>query len=259
MPTPNFSLPIYGPTDTAELDVLLNGQSNAIDAALTANVTSFVGTEAQRGSFPNALKRDGIRYRATDTKRDWLYEGGTWISADVGMYLITPSSVAGAIVQANGLIVPNNGVTSISVNGVFSSRFRDYIVKFGFNFSASTGLGVRLANSGVSEGSNLYNETGMVVNGSVSGSTGANSSAWSGTPVIGGFQVGEFRFKAPAVTNFPKFFEATATIAPGQASGEVRGWLGSRDSTSFDGFQVTNGGGAGTFNNNSYMKVYGLA
>lgn len=34
MPTPNFGLPLYGPSDTAKLDTLLNGQSTALDTAL---------------------------------------------------------------------------------------------------------------------------------------------------------------------------------------------------------------------------------
>lgn len=78
MPTANFNLPIYTTSDTAALDTLLNGQSNAIDAALLANIWSLAGLDAARIALTAPKLREGLRWYSTDTNVSWFYDGTTW-------------------------------------------------------------------------------------------------------------------------------------------------------------------------------------
>lgn len=78
MPTTNFNLPLYTTSDTAALDTLLNGQSNALDTALLAAIWSFGGTDAQRTALAAPKLREGITWRTTDTDLDWWYDGSGW-------------------------------------------------------------------------------------------------------------------------------------------------------------------------------------
>lgn len=79
MPTTNFALPLYTTSDTAQLDTLLNGQSNALDTALLANIWNFAGTDAARIAMTGAKLREGITYRTTDTDLVWYYTGAAWV------------------------------------------------------------------------------------------------------------------------------------------------------------------------------------
>lgn len=78
MPTPNFGLPLYTTADTAALDVLLNGQSNAIDTALLASEGYVIGTDAQRLALTAPRRKEGLKWYSTDTNIGWFYNGTAW-------------------------------------------------------------------------------------------------------------------------------------------------------------------------------------
>jgi hypothetical protein len=92
MPTPNYGLPIYGDDDTSELDVLLNGQSSAVDAALVAlrrEAGASVNSQSARNAlFPSPVHGDHVfrtdlgyvqRYYNDTTQfpaTGWMRDGG---------------------------------------------------------------------------------------------------------------------------------------------------------------------------------------
>lgn len=79
MPTPKYNLPLYGDDDTAALDVLLNGQSNAIEAALVRSLWMLGGTEAERDGQPTALVRNSVLYVASDTGKIYQRRANAWV------------------------------------------------------------------------------------------------------------------------------------------------------------------------------------
>ena len=134
MPTANFNLPLYTTSDTAALDTLLNGQSNALDAALLASEGRIAGTDAARTAMTAPRRKEGLEFRATDTDREWKYDGSNWLSNDMGAYLIIPTSATGAgcSIATDGTVLFSS-VTSNTIagaNGIFSTRFRNYMIKF---------------------------------------------------------------------------------------------------------------------------------
>lgn len=64
MPTPIFDLPLYGDGDTAELDVLLNGQSTALEAALVRMQRQFPqpveGEQERDALFPSPVQGNAV-------------------------------------------------------------------------------------------------------------------------------------------------------------------------------------------------------
>ena len=78
---------------------------------------------------------------------------GTWVSAEElgGMVLVTPSSIAysgtSASIGANGS-VEFSAVTSLSLNGVFTADYDNYMMVMQFSGTAATGVLYRLRSGG---------------------------------------------------------------------------------------------------------------
>ncbi|MDL5351107.1 transporter substrate-binding domain-containing protein [Microbacterium sp. zg-YB36] len=102
MPTPTHNLPYYDDTDTAALDALLNGQSDAIELALNNLAKKFPQPVADEGArndlFPspvhgNAVFREDLGYveryynnTSVFPTTGWMRDGG-----DTGWQTVTPS------------------------------------------------------------------------------------------------------------------------------------------------------------------------
>lgn len=178
MPTSNFNLPLYTRLDTSELDVLLNGQSTAIDVAMLGNIWEFHGTEAQRIALATPKLRDGITFVTTDTKRTWLRSGGTWMTADASGYLVSPVSVAGTgvTIATDGSVVFTNS-SSITVNGVFTSRFKSYDVVWDTVFGSDYGWNLQFCSGGTPDSGASSYKYGMQWSGSGAGAASEGVSA----------------------------------------------------------------------------------
>lgn len=127
--SPNDGDPFDLTTDLAAMQV---SNSTATANAIANNVPPQnyrVGTDAQRRAIPAGQLYEGLTYYTTDTDRNWFYSGTTWLPADPGLYQIRPDSVSGtgATILGNGSVQVTAG-TSVGFNGVFSSRFRQYII-----------------------------------------------------------------------------------------------------------------------------------
>lgn len=244
--TPNFGIPLYTTSDTAKLDTLLNGQATALDTNLMAAMSTKgayrVGTNTQRLALSGGNLYEGLKFYCTDTDREWLYNGTAWIAADG---TITPTSLVGATVDANGYIIPTSGQSLIRLNGIFSSRARAY--QFIFSLSSSTssgGVNLNLTAGGTAYTGSTHNIQRLT---SSAGSTAslplANLGVWSGSGVTGSNIFGEWIIRNPATAGI-KSYTAEAMVAPGTTQfSRENGWIGNVDANVYDGIQLSATGG----------------
>lgn len=248
MPTTNFNLPLYGPTDTAALDTLLNGQSNAMDAALLSTTWRLGGTDAARLALSGARLKEGLEWRTTDTDRDWYYNGSAWQLNDEGLYLITPTSVANGTVSGGATTF--TGVTSVSLNGVFSSRFTDYLIRFRFTGTQNRGS-LRLRNAGTDNtGGTDYKNQYLYNSGDAALTTSyEQTSQWWTAAGTGNRQTSTIQLFYPAQAQATDIINESITIANATISALNTRMGGQHISTStFDGFTLASSSGnfAGT-------------
>lgn len=99
-----------------------------------------------------------------------------FVSKNVGgLNLVVPTSVTGGTVSANGAITIGSGVTSIAVNGVFSSLYDNYKILF-FLDNHNGGASVEFQLQGITSG---YFTTGYYQSFGVSTMTGYSSASTS--------------------------------------------------------------------------------
>ncbi|MFK4760291.1 hypothetical protein ACI3KS_05085 [Microbacterium sp. ZW T5_45] len=241
-----YGKPVY--TDAFNLPLDLQAAVDFADEF--ANVRR--GTSAQRQALVSGKRRAGMLWVETDTGSIYRCDNAlAWVL--VVEPELRPGSVVGGTVDSFGGIVPTSGGTTVRVNNVFSSRFRIYRINFWLSVSTDTGgLGVNLVAAGAPHTAANHHSERLVANGAtVTASSSSGSNAWSGSGITGSNLSGEWIIRNPATTGI-KSFSADASRAPGLAFSQERAWLGSADSTIFDGFQFN--ASAGTFLG-GYVKV----
>lgn len=116
-------------------------------------------TNAQRLALTGGSLFEGLRVRTTDTKSDWLYANSTWVPDNTGAFRMIPTSAVNGTVGADG-VVTFTGASSVSLNGVFTSTFREYDVAWNITTRTVTGgTGVealRLRAAGVDRTTSAY-------------------------------------------------------------------------------------------------------
>ena len=106
---------------------------------------------------------DGQYVYLQDTNTTQFYNGASWQSAGTtpGLNLVTPTSIAnsGGSSSLTGAAVSFTGVTSISINGVFTSTYNNYFLAC--TFTASTGVNprIRLRATGSDTSSGYHSRT----------------------------------------------------------------------------------------------------
>lgn len=270
--TPNLNLykpgggssGILTPDEVADIDRLnanfdlLDAWSVEIDSVSdpATHTKHFKGPATGIGTVPSPALGD--TYQETDgNKVLWKHDGANWLTNEGGLYLIRPTSVVNATVDEKGTVVPVNATTTVSVNGVFSSRFSSYDIHCGINFSAGSQPFMRLRNSGVDETGTAYAAQGVVSSSSVvSGSSSVGTTFWSldaYTTVWHAISLTlftPFRYKGDS----PKFIQAESVGAPGPYKSSLSGYIGNKDAVDYDGFTLYNG----SFNAaSSWIKIYG--
>lgn len=134
--TTNWS--ITYPTSANQITPLETHFANlagSTDTALT-NVRNqsgrYTGTNAQRLALTAATGRsEGTEFYATDTDKNWMYDGTQWLNADPGLYVITPAAApSGFTVGADGSLTATNLASGYrSFDNIFSGRFRNYRIE----------------------------------------------------------------------------------------------------------------------------------
>lgn len=263
---------IWSPSDSDDWDLTVDwaAQSVSIDDAITDAVGEAVaavprdyriGTDTARLALTGGDLYEGLRFRTTDTDRDWLYSGSAWLASDPGLYTVYPTSVSGGTIGADGS-VSFSGASSISLNGIFSARFREYDIRWTITSRTVTGgTGVellRLRAGGVDNSAAVYGwrrfvSSGLSILGAVNGTdTSFSSMASSGFTystksirVVGAFQA-----------NYTHIYNGNGIESDTVGSFEqIVSYNGEhRSSTSFDGFSIVAPAGAYT----GSVRVYGL-
>lgn len=111
-------------------------------------VLPFATSTARTTAIPSPT--DGQYVYLQDTNTTQFYNGSTWQTAG-GISLVIPTSIAnsGGTASLNGGAVTFSGVTSISLNGIFSSGYSWYRIVYYTDASGSTQyLNMRMRNAG---------------------------------------------------------------------------------------------------------------
>lgn len=238
-----------------------NEAATSSEISLIPPSASFTGPDSDRINLTPPELRDGISWYSTNTKRRWAREGGQWVSADGGLYLVQPASIVGGTFVDTR--VSFSGATSVSLNGVFSSRFRNYKILANFTHSTlGAGVSARMRAGGVDlSGASDYGNARVYLSGisAVSGSY-TSTSAWNPAGAAGNtFQLSADIF-SPGVSGVVT--RATGTCSTTGSSGVGGGssptnWSGflGANTNAFDGITFSMGAGAMT----GEIQVYGYA
>lgn len=212
--------------------------------------TYFIGTDAQRIALTAPKLRKGITWRTTDTDSTWLYDGTNWIINESGLVLVQPQSVTGGTVTA-GKVTPTTGQTTVTINGVFSSRFRSYKVIADLNFSSLAGITVQLCSTGTPSTTGYYTQYAYASGSGVAASYVPNTSSLS-LATYGGLGAShEITLQKPGLA-LDTYFSTTG-FAPTAGMWTASGFH--QPTTAYDGLRITTT--AGTFSAGN-IAVYGL-
>jgi hypothetical protein len=219
--------------------------------------------------FANAAARDaavtspqeGNACYLKDTDAVLTYSGSAWVAVGGGggggLTLITPTSTAnsGGTVSTSAGVVTASGVSSVSLNGVFSATYLNYIIQYN-ELSGSTTLQsyMRLRASGSDNTSSTYSCGSARVaftGGAPAGYSDSNASFWTFNVNTDTRKVG-----SPIFINSP--FQAVATtFSTTFSGGDNGGFMAGNHSTAsaFDGFTIypSTGTISGIF------RVYGIS
>ena len=187
---------------------------------------------------------------------------GTWVSPAEelgGMVLLTPSSIAysgtSATIGANGS-VEFSACSSLSLNGVFSADYDNYVITTRIDQSTLDAWRFRMRSSGTDEssGANYYNLQYLyATNTSVTGQRNTSSLAtfgYVGPTLKAGYTAnfyGPFLAQPTAVRTFGASNDSSASIVD-------YAWTHSL-STSYDGITMFSGN---AYTANGLVSVYGL-
>lgn len=171
--------------------------------------------------------------------------------------LITPSSVAGTGVSLSGAKVIFSGSTSISVNGVFSSTYDNYLVVMRHNWpnSTSEGLYGRLRASGTDNSTaSSYVYQQLYVDSTTIGGARTTTNEWRASSVATAQSSGtHFWFYGPYLAQPTAFRSVCVT---GRSNAFIDDIAGTHNqSTAYDGFTFR----VNSQSLNGALTIYGLS
>lgn len=176
------------PDEVVDID-RLNTNADLIDAFAKSYGPA---TERNRQLYGPATSLGGVSgmklgdtYQESDgNKVLWRYDGTNWVTGENGMYLIRPSSVVGGAVNALGYIIPTHGVngstTPLSLNSVFTDRFKRYRLEWQYQTVSATGSVFRLRAAGSDYTGADYSVQNINASGNSPGSSRATNVAQAG-------------------------------------------------------------------------------
>lgn len=131
---------------------------NDISALQTATgVKNYRWADATERAAQTGME-EGDRGYQEDTGLDYYYDGSNWLVNLPGLNLVTPSSVAGsgATLQGRGVVVLSSVTGAVGIEGVFTSRFRNYRVLMDLTTSANVVLGLQLRQGSTNATGSVY-------------------------------------------------------------------------------------------------------
>jgi len=251
----NITVPVVG-DPVAPLQTVFATQATSVHNALNLARGGYVGTDSDRIALTAPDLREGIYWYSTDTDVRWFYNGAAWVTAVPGENLLYPSSVAGTGVTLTGSKVSFSASSTISVNGVFSTAFDNYLIEVVVPTTSTPNGGYfRLRAAGTDYSSSVYG-TQQIWNSSAT----ALSSTYSVVPgmifasVAGIGHRMSIKVSEPATTGLTFISTHTTTqITGGIAKSDISSTV--NVVTPADGFSLIASSGTMT----GFLKVYGLA
>jgi hypothetical protein len=145
------------------------------------SVMVFDSSAARSSAIGTAVSEGMVSY-LKDTDLVESYNGSAWSSvapaSTSGLNLVTPVSIAnsGGSASLSGGEVTLTGITSISLNGVFTSTYENYLVIFQVNGTTDDNTNLRLRVAGTDATTNYNRQSLTAENASI---TGVRNSAQS--------------------------------------------------------------------------------
>jgi hypothetical protein len=237
-----------------------NVQNYLMDQA----VQVYAGTAARGSAIGSATTEGMVSYLADVDALQVATGTATWISLKPGLVPLVPTSVViasgSATTNVNGT-VSFTGVSSFSLNGVFSSTYTNYKIVADFSgSSASTTLQLRFRKAGTDYSGAQYNfgGLGMRTGGTTSSFSGVNATsfnlAWINGPAAGsGSTAGSVDVFNPFGASFQKIVSTMLGTDSTSMAGIYVGGNCFSSQTANDGFtlQAISGTFSGT------VQVYG--
>jgi hypothetical protein len=200
---------------------------------------------------------EGLHVYQIDTKALYIYQSADWALAPASPNsLMTPTSVSAGMIGSNGTVT-SGSVASLRVNGVLTTAFREFAVKFDITTASSTTLSAVLSAAGSDTTTGYDNQRLSIVN----TTSAAAQSLNNGSIILGGGvastrHVGMVRLRNPAGSD-ATYFEVDATVSPNPMTTAHGKYVGSglqQATTSFDGIRFVAASGNLTVN---YLSVVG--
>lgn len=175
----------------------------------------------------------------------------------VGLWTITPSTVAGTGVTLSGNVVNFSAATTISVNGVFSSTYENYkvIVTGSASGNADTGIRLRASGTDTATGYQYASQGYYATTRNDSASTTATAMEFAVAFGSSRGSSAQIEFYRPNTTDAWKPItsnNAFSHSAVGLITRNVAGVL--NNAAQYDGFSIVVGGG---FNATGQLRIYG--
>ena len=212
------------------------------DNLMRQSVMVFSNAAARTAAITSPL--EGMLTWLEDVNRYESYDGSAWTSP-FGLTLLNTTSFS--------------GVTSQSVNNVFTSSYHNYKILISITNKVSDGaLTMKLRASGSDTSAGYYtNVMGILENGTAANLTAANTSSWSINDIDGVGATNATNSTVIEIFNPQRSINTSATlVANGQNQpGFLRGFAGGlwlANATSFDGFTIAQAG-----NIEGTIRVYG--
>ena len=232
---------------------MARNRSGATAPAVKGNIVVGTGTDT---SAVLAVGANGTTLVADSAEATGL----KWQAASSGgLTKITPTSTAnsgGTVSTSDGVVTASGSVSSLSINGVFSSTYVNYMIVY--NEITTSGndqiMNMRLRASGTDNTSAIYKLGSARVaytGGAPGGYSGGSETAWV-------FVINSDEIKTGGVINVNSPNVAVLTsYSTIYASGENGGYIAGfhNTATAFDGFTVYPSGG--TFS--GIFRVYGIS
>lgn len=263
--TPDNLLKPQATDQIAPLETLLSNMQDSVQTALTnrnKNMFLLYATRAAMNAVPGTQVGQHATVYADSTTAnngDYTWSGSAWIAAaKSGLVPITPTSVSGATLSGSRVVF--SAVASFTVSGIFSSAYRNYLVKWRVDTrSGASGNGnnvelIQLAASGVTNTTG-YSWRRMVANSTtVSQASGTSQTSWNSFAADATLTTAkQLEIFSPALADRTMVFgQGMETDASGSST--VLDYSGTHASASaFDGLTMSTGLGTLT----GSMWVYG--
>ena len=252
---------------TTDLAAMQVSNSTATSTAISTAIAGIppapqnyrIGTDAQRLALSGANLFEGLEFRTTDTKRNWLYTNSTWVSNDPGIYLLRPTSVTGTgvVINPDGTVTATNS-SLIALNGVFSTRFKYYEIRWSVDKAVpASAVLFRMRNAGTDDSSSSYilRKAGTNGSGFIETTTGLTT-FFEFSMANRNTQIACVRIHNPATPSLhTRMISGTSFDTDGASFTQTMSVVGEhRVASAFDGFSLNLSGS----NLSGDVRVYGL-